>query len=121
MPSSSSLTWSARSAARSRRSPGSRPTWKSSSGASPRGLPGFAWISFHSGVRTARSTFPSWSSSAKTTRLRSGRSSASRARSTPWSVGGGAAAELSAAEQEALRLLGYVEEEPAKPRPEATP
>ncbi len=36
-------------------------------------------------------------------------------------VGGGATAELSAAEQEALRLLGYVEEEPEKPRPEATP
>ena len=37
------------------------------------------------------------------------------------SVGGGATAELSAAEQEALRLLGYVEEEPAPKRPEVTP
>ncbi len=37
------------------------------------------------------------------------------------SVGGGATAELSAAEQEALRLLGYVEEEPAPTRPAAAP
>jgi arylsulfatase A-like enzyme/uncharacterized membrane protein YbhN (UPF0104 family) len=37
------------------------------------------------------------------------------------SVGGGATAELSAAEQEALRMLGYVEEEPKPKPPEGTP
>ena len=36
-------------------------------------------------------------------------------------VGQGATAEVSAAEQEALRVLGYVEEEPAKPESKAAP